>query len=152
MLRQFLVCTLLLSFGCCGSDETNTTETCTYISVSAGCSLAPQDGGGCITLDGYLKIMPSRLMNCVSIVLSAGTHHLSSPKTVFAGNSNASLTLYGRDGAVVDCVYKSSTSLHSLHFINLTSVTVTGVAMEGCDRPLRFENIRNLAVWNSTFS
>lgn len=148
-----LVCILLLLLGCCKGDEANTTEHCDRVAVSASCSHTPQDGGHCVTLDRYLEeIGHSLLTNCVSVVLSAGTHYLSSPAVVFATNTNASLALYGGDGRVVECIYESSTTLHSLHFINMSSVTIHGVMMEGCDRPLRFENIRNLAVENSTFS
>ena len=153
--QSTLVVVLLLLLGCRG-DEANTTESCTSIAVSASCSRAAQDGGGCTTLDAYLKEMSQSLLTkCVSVILSGGTHTLSRPEILSSKSYlNVSLALRGRDrdGTVVICTFKSSTTLHLLHFINLSSVTIDGVTMEGCDRPLRFENIRSLSVWNSVFS
>ena len=120
-----------------------------FISGDNSCN---SNGSVCNSLQAAInaswRIASEDTESCVTVNIPSGTHFLTAPVDF----ENRSVQFVGlSENTVVSCNYTSDTVNYTWSFSWSRSITVDGLAFEGCPFPFRFDTVVNVTVNNCIF-
>ena len=90
--------------------------------------------------------------DCVDLNLSPGEHVLSSPVDINGTAISFQLHGSGESSTSIRCAEDIVFAVnHTINLNGLVSVSIVGVSVCGCARPIRISNTRNVSISQSVF-